>query len=121
MMNVDTRGAARPVTWRLWVAPFVWAVHFLAIYAFTALACERMGTAGWFGVEAVLWFVGAATLAAVAVLLVTIVVAVRDGRKAATLPEVSPFVHWLTAAIAGLGLLAVLWETLPVLLVPVCS
>ncbi len=120
-MKAKTPGAARLVTWRLWIAPLVWAAHFLAIYGFTALACERMGTPGWFGVGAVLWFVGAATLFATAVLLVTIVVAVRDGRRAASLPEPSSFVHWFTAAIAGLALLAVLWETLPVLLVPVCS
>lgn len=121
MMRVLTGATARAVTWRLWVAPLVWAVHFLAIYAFTALTCARRGIAGWFGVDAVPWFVGAATWVAAAILLLTIRVAVRDGRRAASLSEFSGFVHWLTAAIASLVLLAVLWETLPVLLVPVCS
>lgn len=109
------------VTWRLWVAPLVWAVHFLAIYGFTALACAREGSAAWFGVDVVPWFVAGATLAAATTLLVTIGFAVRDGRCAVSLTEPSGFVHWLTAAIACLVLLAVLWETLPILLVPVCG
>ncbi len=121
MMRALTGATAQAVTWRLWVGPLVWAAHFLAIYAFTALACARNVAAGWFGVGIVIWFIGAATLVAAAVLLLTIGIAVRDGRRSASSPEPSPFVHWLTAAIAGLVLLAVLWETLPVLLVPVCS
>ena len=121
MITAFTGAAARAATWRLWVPPLVWAAHFLAIYAFTALACARQGTTGWFGVDAVPWFVGAAMLVASGVLLVMIGLAVRDGRRAASSPEPSGFVHWLTAAVAGLVLLAVVWETLPVLLVPVCS
>ncbi len=109
------------VTWRLWVGPLVWATHFLAIYGFTALACARIVEPGWFGVGAVPWFVGAATLVAAAALLVTIGFAVRDGRRAVSSQEPSRFMHSLTAAIASLALLAVVWETLPVLLVPVCA
>ena len=101
--------------------PVVWATHFLTIYGFTALACARMGAAGWFDVDAVPWFVGAATLVAAAVLLVMIGLAARDGRRGASSPQLSGFVHWLSAAVASLGLLAVAWEALPVLLVPVCS
>lgn len=121
MMRALTGATAQAVTWRLWVGPLVWAAHFLAIYAFTALACARNVAAGWFGVGIVIWFIGAPTLVAAAVLLLTIGIAVRDGRRSASSPEPSPFVHWLTAAIASLVLLAVMWETLPVLLVPVCS
>lgn len=120
MTKALTGGTSSGAMWRLWVAPLVWAAHFLAIYAFTALACARKDTAGWFGVGTVPWFVSAATLVAAAVLLLTIGIAVHDGRRSASSPEPSPFVHWLTAAIAGLVLLAVVWETLPVLLVPAC-
>ncbi len=108
-------------TWRLWVAPIVWSLHFLAIYGVTALLCERQGSAGWFGADVIPWFVAAATLVAALVLLATLAVAVRDLRRAAALPEPAKFVHWLGAAMAGLALLAVLWETLPVLMLAGCS
>jgi len=123
MTEATTGAVFAGTTWRLWVAPLVWAAHFLAIYAFTALACERnIATEGWFGVGIVTWFIAATTLAAVTVLLVTIGLAVRDGARAHSSPTPSAFIHWLTAALAGLVLLAVLWETLlPVLLVPVCG
>lgn len=108
-------------TRRLWVAPLVWAAHFLAIYAFTALACARKSATGWYGVDAVPWFVGAATLVAAALLLAMISIAVRDLRRGASPLQPSAFTHWLSAALAGLALLAVVWETLPVLLIPLCS
>ena len=123
MTEAATGAVSSGVTWRLWMGPLVWAAHFLAIYGFTALACERnVATEGWFGIGIVTWFIAAATLAAVTALLVTIGVAVRDGARARSAPAPSAFVHWLTAAVAGLVLLAVLWETLlPMLLVPVCG
>lgn len=120
MTKAHTGGASLPSTSRLWVGPLVWAAHFLAIYGFTALACERNVAAGLLGVGIVVWFIGAATLVAAAVLLVTIGLAVIDGTRT-SLPEPSGFVHWLTAAIGSLVLLAVVWEALPILLVPVCG
>ena len=121
MMQVLSGATARAATWRICAALLIWAVHFLAIYGITALACAREGAAGGFGVDAVPWLVGAATLVAAAVLLLMIGLAVRDWRRAASSPQPLPFMHWLTATVSGLALLAVLWETLPVLLVPTCS
>ncbi len=107
--------------WRLWIGPLVWAAHFLAIYAFTAIACARYVALSAFSVGAVAWFIGAATAIAVAVLGVTIALALLDGRRSASRAAPAGFVHWLTAAIACLVLLAIVWEALPVLFVPFCS
>jgi len=120
MISRFTGVTASLATWRVWIGPLIWAAHFLAIYALTTLACERRGMAAWFGVDAVPWFIGAATLAAVIVLVLTISGALHSVRHDASLPEPSGFMRWLTAAIAALALLAVLWEALPVLLVPIC-
>lgn len=100
----------------------IWATHFVLLYVFSALACAR-GFWGWrwLGIGVVPWFVGVATLAAVAAVLI---VAVRSLRYAGgRLPpeNASRFVHWMTAAIGGLSLLAILWNAMPVLLVPVCG
>jgi hypothetical protein len=83
----------------------IWAAHFSVIYGFTGLACAR-GLAG-----AVPWVIALATLAAVAACLLMAVqeIGQRQG-----------FVSWMTAGSAGVALLAILWQALPVLLVPPC-
>lgn len=108
---------ARTPTGRLWIAPVVWALHFLAIYGFTALSCARPSGPG---VAAVPLFIIAVTIVAVAILCATIVLAVRDAKRATGAMELSRFVHGLTGATAALVIVAVVWEALPVLLVPVC-
>jgi hypothetical protein len=113
--------AQTAVTWRLWVGPLVWGVHFLAIYGFAALACARTGASNLFGPGSVVGFICATTLLAAGVLGITIWLAVRDGSLSESLPALSRFIHWLTAAIAGLVLLALGWETLAVLFVPLCA
>lgn len=115
----------RVPTWRLWLAPIVWAAHFLAIYVFTALACARVGTSDWYTPAAVPWFVGSATLLASMVLLWTIVSTLRAGWNArsqalAQAPS-RDFIGWLSAAIAALVLIAVLWETLALVWLPACG
>lgn len=86
----------------------VWAVHFLAIYGFTALAC-----AGRFHVGAIPWVVAAATLFALAAAGALVVrAATRCARR---------FIDWLSAAIAGLALLAIAWEALAAWIVPPCA
>ena len=107
----------RTPTWRLWIAPVVWALHFLAIYGFTALSCARPDGPGSAIVPA---FVITVTIAAVAVLGATIVLAMRDHGRSHEVPGVWRFVHGLTSTTAALVIVAVVWEALPVLLVPVC-
>lgn len=98
--------------------PMIWGVHFLAIYVFTAMACARRPfNPDW--VAAVPWVVFALTLLATAALLTTAVPAIRANKRSRD--DASGFIPWTTAAFAALALVAVIWETLPVLLVPVCD
>ena len=107
---------------RMFAPLVIWAVHFLAIYAFTAIACERrFADTNWLGVGVVPWTIGGVTLVAAAAALVTIWLALRDVPGRAPRSETSQFLHWMTAAFGALTLLAILWEALPVLLVPVCG
>jgi hypothetical protein len=92
----------------LWIIGgiLVWAAHFGVLYGFTALACAR----GFPG--AVPWVTGVATVAALAALGV---VAHRlRGRR-------GDFEAWLALAIAGLALVAVLYEAIPLFIVPACA
>jgi len=92
----------------LWIASgaIVWALHFTAVYGFTALGCAR-------GFPRVVpWAVGAATLAAAALAIAIIAIAYskRDN-----------FVHWIAAGVAAFALLAIVWGALPVLVMPACG
>jgi hypothetical protein len=84
----------------------VWGAHFAAIYGMTALACAR----GFPGL--VLWATGIATLIAAGLLFFLIWISFKD---------IDAFVNWLGAAVAGLALLAIVWEAAAVLLVPACA
>lgn len=118
--KAEFNGGGSLVTWRLCAVPSVWAIHFLAIYGFTAVACERRFTIAAFDVNVIAWFIGTVTLMAALMLAVTIRLTVRDARRTTPLPALAKFVHWLTIASASLVLVALVWETLPILFVPIC-
>lgn len=102
---------------RMFSGPLIWGVHFLAIYVFTAIACARRTfNPDW--VAALPWAVFAMTLLAAAALLAMIIQAIRANKH--NRDDASSFIPWATAAFAALALLAVIWETLPVLLLPIC-
>ena len=75
----------------------VWAVHFAVIYGATALACAR-GNA-----RLVPWVIGLATLLGVAF---TAAIIVRS------YPRRDAFAHWMAAAVAGIAMLAMVWEAI---------
>jgi hypothetical protein len=109
-------------TLRMFSGLLIWAAHFLVIYVFTALACaRRFSEASWLGIGVVPWVIGAATLAAATTTLVVIWLAMRDARLSTSRNNMSSFVPWMTAALGGLALVAILWEALPVLVVPTCG
>ena len=83
----------------------IWALHFGAIYGLTGLACAR----GW--PEAVTPGVALATVVAA---LLALAVLVAGWRRRVQ------FESWMTAGIAALALVAIVWEALPVLIVPIC-
>jgi hypothetical protein len=79
----------------------VWALHFTVIYGFTALACAR-----GFGASAA-WVVGVATLLAAAAAGLLILWNWKG-----------EFTRWMTAAVAGAALVAILWEGMTAFVVP---
>ncbi|HXV07832.1 MAG TPA: hypothetical protein VD791_07375 [Burkholderiales bacterium] len=82
----------------------VWALHFGVIYGATGLACARgLG-------ETVPWTVGTATLLAAAAAGVIILTHLSQ-----------EFARWMTAALAAVALVAIVWEGLAVLTVPACD
>jgi hypothetical protein len=83
----------------------VWALHFAAIYGITALACARAVP------QAVPWTIGIATAFAVVAAVVLIVLGMRA----------AGFAGWMTAAVAGLAMIAIVWEAAPVFVVPACA
>lgn len=94
--------------------PLIWAAHFLAVYVLVALACARhFADVEWFGADAVSWGIGMATLAGLAGIAA---VATRvAGNGAGT-----SFVSWTTMSVGGLSALAIVWETIPALIMPMC-
>ena len=102
----------------------VWSVRFLVVYSFTAIACSR----GWAGetlagIGIVPLVVSVLTLASILGCIAVLARAVPrlDFRwPDQDAEENTRFVHYVAATVAALALLAVIWETLPVFLVPVC-
>jgi hypothetical protein len=84
----------------------VWALHFMAVYGVTALACAR----GWPREPAVA--VGWASLAAVVALGAVLL---HNWRRRAA------FEAWFGAATAALALVAVVWEALAAGVVTPCA
>lgn len=89
---------------RILAGPLLWALHFAALYGFTALACAR-----GFG-AAVPWVVVAATLVAAAAAIAVIATHLS-----------AEFTRWMTASVAALALLAIVWEGLSPLWAPPCA
>jgi hypothetical protein len=83
----------------------IWALHFGAIYGLTGLACAR----GWQEVVP-----PGVALATVVAAILALAVLVAGWRRRAQ------FESWMTAGIAALALVAIVWEALPVLIVPIC-
>jgi hypothetical protein len=100
-------------TLRMFSGVIIWAAHFTVIYSITALACARgVAETQWLGASLVAWSIGAATFVATVAILVMVVPALRDARES--------FESWMTAAVGALALLAVVYETVPVMMVPAC-
>ncbi len=107
---------------RILSGALIWALHFAVIYSFTALACARgFWEASWLGVGVVGWAIGMATFVAVLAVSAIGVQALRSARSRGAQENAMAFVHWMTMGIAWLSLVAIVWEAVPVLLVPACG
>jgi uncharacterized membrane protein HdeD (DUF308 family) len=91
---------------RLALPVAVWGAHFAIVYGVTSFACARASP------QAVPWAIGLATLAAGTFMVVTM---------AREWPRRDDFVAWLALALAAIALVAIVWEALPVLMVPACA
>lgn len=89
-----------PAALRMASGVIIWGLHFTAVYGFTALACAR----GFGG--AAPWAVGTATAIAGGLALLVILKNL-DGE----------FTRWISAALAGAALIAIVWEGLSVFMV----
>lgn len=85
---------------------FAWVAHFAVVYGVTALACARGAS------QLVPWVVAGASVVAAAACLAVVFI----GWK-----EAGAFERWLSRALAGVALLAIVFETLPLLVVPPCG
>ncbi|BBA33992.1 uncharacterized protein sS8_2038 [Methylocaldum marinum] len=108
-------------TLRMLSGLLIWAAHFGIVYIATALVCARgFQELKWFGVGVVAWMVAIATTLAVGGILVVLVPAWRDLYRRSSWSATPAFIDWMTVAFGALALLAIVWVTLPVMLVPIC-
>lgn len=91
----------------LWIAAgaALWALHFTVIYAFVTLACVR-DAPGWASVVVV--------VSSVVALVGAVALVVRGYRRRAT------FHSWLSAGVAALAGVAIVYEALGALFLPAC-
>lgn len=99
--------------------PIIWAVHFLAIYGAAGVICARPAAARlqWLGLHAADWSTLVASVAAIAVISGIVV---RTHRQQAHAGHAG-FTPWMAAGLGLLSIIAIVWETLPILLIPSCG
>jgi hypothetical protein len=111
-------------TFRMLSGLLIWAAHFGVIYGLTGLACARgFADVRWLGIDVVAWGIGIVTLAALGGALAMIYSA-AEGAWRVTAPEgreTPHFIEWMTVASGAVAIVAIVWEALPVLLVPTCA
>jgi hypothetical protein len=99
----------------------VWALRFLAVYSFAGLACAGGWTDTGDALNPITIFVVASAGIGVGLCAAVALHALARVRTA-LVAETNDrgFVHMLAALVAGIAALAIVWETLPVFVVPVC-
>ncbi len=106
-----------PVALTLTSGFLVWAAHFAMIYGLTALACARgFNDAKLLGLEVVPLGVGAATLAALLMVVWVIMSCIR-WRGPRREDALTRFLRYTTILIGGFAILAIVWDGLPAILI----
>jgi hypothetical protein len=116
-MNIAPPSGFRTNFLRLCSGPLIWAAHFLAVYAFTGILCARPAMQKeWLGVNVATWSVFLAAvvaLAAIASLQLRWRRLLKDGQ--------TRFIHRVALGLALLSALAIIWETVPAMLIQGCQ
>jgi hypothetical protein len=103
-----------PLTVTRWFSGLIiWAAHFLIVYASESLVCTRGGGASMHAA-----IVATASIVALILLLGITVYSWRDASTARA--PGSAFMDRLAAALGLLGMLAVLWASLPAVFISAC-
>jgi hypothetical protein len=98
-------------------SPIIWAAHFVFIYAVNGVACARPALHGvWAGIPVSGWIIVAASVLA----LVAMALVYWRQRTDMLRTGEPGFLAWLARMLSLLLAVAVVWETMPVLLVPAC-
>lgn len=98
-------------------SPIIWAAHFLFIYAVNGVACARPAlNTIWAGTPVSSWIIVAASVLALGAMAM---VYWRQRKEMQPTGE-RGFLAWLGVMLSLLLAVAVVWETMPVLLVPAC-
>lgn len=106
-----------PTTFFIWNGLLIYALDFLFVYVFAALACaRRFAHAQWLGLPLVPLATTVSGVLAAAAIGAVMWMAVRRNRTEVNTSEHTRFIRFLAIAGGGLSLLALLWLTLPPLL-----
>jgi hypothetical protein len=100
------------------VGPLIWAAHFLAIYVFNGILCARPHwNIQWAGMSLSSWgILGAAVIAVLAITAILL-----RAHPSETAADNRAFIRWMSLALSLLSMVAIVWETVPVLLLPACG
>lgn len=100
----------------------IWTTRFLLAYGFTGLYCARpqwqTEFAGFSLAAIVVTMLSLLAIGANAAIFTHAVSRLRSGPAAGS--ENGRFVHYIAAAVVALGTVAIVWESLPFLMIPVC-
>lgn len=98
--------------------PLIWAAHFLFIYVLNGVVCARPAAqVEWLGIGAASWGINAATIVAIGA-IAAIQLRIKTRQTQAGNPD---FIDWITTTLSLLSAIAIIWQTLPVFLVPACE
>lgn len=109
-----------PTSFMMWGGLLIWGTQFLSAYVIAALACaRRFAHVQVFGINVVALTVLVISVAAIVATLMVMRYALRRGRMAADRGDHDPndaFIRFVTMAVAGFALLAIILVALPPLL-----
>jgi hypothetical protein len=102
----------------MFTGPLIWAAHFISIYGFNGVLCARPHwNIAWEGMRLSSWgILGAAVIAVLAITVILLRVHPHDMTD-----DNREFTLWMSLVLSLLAMVAVVWETVPVLLLPACG